>query len=125
MATYFFATHVTVEEKERLKLLISKKIQTVNDCHIWTGEKTPSKYGIVRFSFRGKKIKLKAHRAAYFISCEHYLSPKMHISHICHQKECVNVKHLSYETQKINNNRQICVHEGICHGHYGYLDCMI
>ena len=124
MATYFFTTHVTDKEKQRLNCLISKKYEHLNGCYIWKGA-SPKGYGVLSFSFRGKKFKLKAHRVVYYLGFNQPLSPKMHVSHVCHNKLCVNIQHLSYEPQKINNNRQICAHEGICYGHYGFLDCKI
>ncbi len=125
MATYFFMAHLTDEERLRLKHLFDNKYQIINECHIWKGACTPNGYGVLRCSFRGKRLRLKAHRALYFLETKHAMSSKMHVSHLCHNKLCVNIKHLSYEPQNINNNRQICAHEGLCHGHYGYSGCKI
>ena len=37
---------------------------------------------------------------------ENKLSPKMHASHLCHNKTCVKIDHLSNEPQSINNARE-------------------
>ena len=48
-----------------------------------------------------------------------------HIPHICHNKACINVDHLSSETAAINNKRKICVSNGECTGHYGHKRCIL
>ena len=109
MATYFFVTQLTVEERLRLKQLFHNKYEKISDCHIWKGPCTTNGYGIFRCSFRGKKIKIRAHRAIYYLHFNHVMSSKLHVSHLCHNKLCVNVNHLNYEPQSVNNNRQRCV----------------
>ena len=111
MATYFFMWHLTDEERLRLKHLFDNKYEIISKCHIWKGAYTPSVYSVLRCSFRGKRLRLKAHHALYYLENKHAMSSKMHVSHLCHSKLCVNIKHLSYGPQSINK-RKICAHEG-------------
>lgn len=47
------------------------------------------------------------------------------ISHLCHNKMCLNVDHLSYELKIINLQRKHCVSiGGACIGHTGYANCI-
>ena len=40
------------------------------------------------------------------------------VSHLCHNKKCVNVKHLMLERQGVNNTRIACNRARHCYGHY-------
>ena len=46
-------------------------------------------------------------------------------SHLCHNKHCVLVDHISGEPHRINNSRKACVNEGFCMGHGRYPPCMV
>lgn len=36
------------------------------------------------------------------------------ISHLCHNRLCINIDHLVNESRTTNLKRQVCVHSGIC-----------
>ena len=40
------------------------------------------------------------------------------MSHLCHNRICINPKHLVYEPRWVNNARKTCVKEGQCNGHH-------
>lgn len=104
------------------KLNNSKSIGT---CILWQGQTTPSGYGVVNHTFRGRKFKSKVHRIRFFLgnNCTS-LDPTFHVSHLCNQKLCINLNHLSFELADVNNQRKTCFNEGRCFGHKGHQDCL-
>lgn len=40
--------------------------------------------------------------------CKTHITDKLVCSHRCHNKKCVNLKHLCWEQQEINNHRNFC-----------------
>ena len=101
-----------------------KKQITGGNCHIWKGQQLTS-YRIFEFRFRKHKIKLCVHRVKMYIhnGCR-AIDTVQYVSHLCHNKLCVWIGHLSLETSQINNNRYICKHKGECTGHYGFARCI-
>ena len=121
-----FNVALTTLEKEYFHALLYKYTQVTTVCHHWTGLVNKDGYGIVRPTFRGKRVKLTVHRLAYYLHYDsHFLNARTHVSHICHKKTCINILHLSYEPQRINNERKVCVAEGICRRHRGYAECIL
>ena len=115
-----YRTILEPEEIEKFRELIF--LYTINHnndlfsmCTLWNGPVNRDGYGFVRVTFRGCRKILTAHRLAYYIShSSHYLIPNMHVSHLCHNKLCVNLQHLSYESDSVNKKREICKHEVEC-----------
>ncbi|KAI8493175.1 hypothetical protein Bbelb_291790 [Branchiostoma belcheri] len=55
------------------------------------------------------------------VTCRPSLTTSMHVSHLCNEKFCVNLTHLSYEESVVNQLRKNCFSEGRCTGnHPGY-----
>lgn len=123
--SHFFTSELSENEIENFLLKLKCTNIQNEHCLLWSGAQRNS-YGILENRFRGNKIKIPVHRLAYFLkhNCEP-LSPEMHVSHLCHNKLCINVEHLSLEPQAINNSRQICKNEGECYGHHGFQNCLI
>lgn len=123
-----FHTNLTEVEIHKIKLNLLKKIQISADqeCHIWTGQRRNKGYGLCEIRFRARKIKLTVHRLVYYIynGCV-FIPSHLHVSHICHNKLCVRLEHLSLEPPNINNKRQVCKNEGLCTGHHGYANCIL
>lgn len=121
----FFSTVLTENEQMRYASVFDYRTISVNGCIIWTGQQKRG-YGIHEFRFRGKKIKIAAHRLKYFLvnDCK-VLHKHDNISHLCHNKLCVKIDHLSKEPQNINNQRQICKNNGNCNLHYGFPKCLL
>ena len=105
--TNFYTTKLTDKEICKINKYIKTKI-TVGNCHMWNGQQLKG-YGIFEFRFRKHKIKLRVHRLQMYIhnGCR-VIDTVQHVSHLCHNKLCVRIEHLSLETAQINNNRQIC-----------------
>jgi hypothetical protein len=110
-------------EKSKIERSVRKHTRFDGHCFIWTGQMSRDGYGQIRFMFRAKRIKVAVHRLVFFLHESRYLSPEMHVSHICHVKNCITYTHLSYESQRINNNRMKCRNDGYCHGHFAYPSC--
>jgi hypothetical protein len=48
------------------------------------------------------------------------------VSHLCHERRCVNPDHLELETMHINNERNKCVFRGSCEDrHIGFPPCLL
>ena len=101
MAQTFFLSiqNLTENEKYRLSRQLQKYIHVFlyEDCHSWAGLKDNYGYGEMRMMFRGKRIRLKAHRVVFALAypCIYQQSPTNDVSHLCHNRLCVNLKHLS------------------------------
>ena len=49
---------------------------------------------------------------------------RVHVSHLCHNKACIDHTHLSLEPAATNAQRQLCVDGKHCLGHVGYSNCI-
>ena len=80
------------------------------DCHLWQGRLDACGYGEIRLMFRGRRISLKAHRAVFAMSQPdvYLMSPNDDVSHLCFNKNCVKLNHLSLEPHSVNNKRLPC-----------------
>lgn len=120
---------LTATEKEKILAQIEKYTYTNNQgCKKWKKSKnslTSDGYGRLRVTFRGKRIWLRAHKISYYIHNDCPEIGNHHISHLCHKRRCVNPIHLSREPAQINSNRESCRLDGACHGHHGYMRCII
>lgn len=125
MARAFFGQALDPELCLQLKHELSMHTELVGSCHLWLGQTDRYGYGFKRLTLNGSRMQLKVHRLAYFLESAHILNPKMHVSHLCHNKTCVRLSHLSYEPQAVNNARKSCSLTKECSGHYGYEDCII
>ena len=85
--------------------------QITDPCHIWQGQIDHRGYGDFGVSSikLKKKVSVKAHRFAYAL--EHGFdklpkgstsNPEFVINHLCHNRACVNVKHLEVITHAEN-----------------------
>ena len=77
-----------------------------------------------RHSHNGTRLNLKVHRLMYFIHHKKPIPDDMHVSHLCHVRNCITVSHLSLEPQRVNNSRLVCKNDGLCTGHHGYPHCL-
>lgn len=121
----FFKCQLTQIEKNKLYSVFETKTIYVSGCLIWTGQQKKG-YGVYETRFRGKKIKMFAHRLSYFIHDNfNLMDHKLNVSHVCHNELCVRKDHLSLEPQSINNRRKICKNNAECLLHYGYPKCLL
>lgn len=101
-------------------------------CRIWRFATTGTphlRYGMlrVRFPNQAKSKPTFVHRLKYILFSRNFnLNRAFHVSHTCHESLCINIEHLSYEPQYVNNNRQNCKNENppYCKGHGPYKMCI-
>lgn len=133
MANSLETTDFTMTEefaRENLEK-ITKKTTTseINNCILYTGREDKHGYGVVDIKLPGttRHRPMNVHRITYMIHVRlTKLSPShFHVSHLCHSKKCVNIKHLSFEPPHINNARQNCYSEKRCTSHDQYQDCLL
>lgn len=78
-----------------------EKVDKGGDCHVWTGTKTKSGYGM--FFVAGKT--LLAHR---LVACLNGVDPLAQVvMHSCDNPSCVNPAHLSEGTHKLNSDDMV------------------
>ena len=102
------------------------------ECRLWCKAKRRSRlteYGVICVKLGDQWKTVYVHRLAYILHNNlrfSDISTDCHVSHLCHNSLCVNAVHLSAEPPDINNNRQHCLHRGICTGHReDYPDCLL
>lgn len=113
---------------EILRKIESKSRQNENTCILYTGRTKKTGYGMidVRLPGMNRHIPMHVHRVRYMIHMRTLkLTPtEYHVSHLCHNRNCVNVSHLSFEPSHVNNSRQNCFSEKRCTKHCSYPDCI-
>lgn len=121
---HIYEIALTDRETSHFKDIFTQKTQLRPFCHLWIGAVNKDGYGIYRPSFRGKQIKVTVHRFIFYINNMDNFDTHMHISHLCHNKQCIKLSHLSMEPQSVNNSRKSCVAEGQCIGHGAHRPCL-
>lgn len=121
-----FKSTITPEEQA---FLFSKIDNFYNidekNCHIWKGD-IADNYPSIRVMFRERRIRIRVHRLMFYLFNNAIpLDSKIHVSHLCHNKLCVNIEHLSYEQSVINAQRNSCFSAKKCFGHAGYKNCIV
>lgn len=114
----------TAEEKQ---FLYSKlfKFHELNGCHIWYGATDSDGYAVIRPTFRLKRQIFTVHRLIYYLENDcHFYNRSYHVSHLCHNKKCINIQHLSLEPGEINVRRNSCRQSKTCCGHDGFKNCI-
>lgn len=94
-------------------------------CRIWQKSVSSSGYPQIKVtvhSWGGKPQSV--HRLVYFLSGGE-ITPGDQISHLCHNRLCVEVTHLSSEPPAINSQRNNCKTENNCAGHEPYANCLL
>ena len=121
----FFETSISASEANALTRKLIQRSIAVNNCCLWQARTDRQGYGILRLTYQGHIMSLKAHRLAFYLAndCQPF-NVDLHVSHMCHTKKCIEVSHLSLEPALINNRRKSCQLQGICCGHEGYHDCI-
>ena len=79
---------------------------------------------MIQFQFRGRRVKVRVHRLVFYLHSGFPNMKDLHVSHLCHNRNCVTPSHLSLEPLDINNKRKTCVLDGECIGHYGFRSCI-
>ena len=117
---------------ERCKTRLSAKIENgdpcgdVQRCISWMGCIRANGYGWVKAEkLTGERQSMNAHRFVYMVYAPCPDIPPYHdISHLCHNKSCVNLAHLSCEMHGINVQRTNCSQMKKCTGHGNHPPCI-
>lgn len=115
--SHMYECMLTPPEIQHFAHALDKRTRKTHFCHEWTGPVNKDGYGLYGPCFRGKQVKLTVHRFNFYIHNIDIFTPDMHVSHLCHNKLCTRLSHLSLEPQSINNRRKTCALEGQCVGH--------
>ena len=91
-------------------------------CQLWTGCKDQKGYGRKRVLWpSGAKTMTRTHRLAFMahhktneLPTKNTYGEPMEVSHLCHNKLCINIQHLVLESHTENMSRLHCCKEGVC-----------
>ena len=94
------------------------------ECVVWTGCVSKQGYGQFRYKdprdppSAGHKTRT-SHRIALLLHMKDFDIPSyLQSSHLCNNKLCVNIRHLTFEQNSTNNLRKSCFLQSRCFGHY-------
>lgn len=125
LASYFDYSQVNACEKLELKgkCEINATLNEQNGCLLWCRSCNSAGYPQMKlgktFSNRFVAKPFSPVHIAYSMEFNVVLNkPNYEISHLCHNKKCINVYHVNYETNAINASRQACCREQKCYSHY-------
>lgn len=120
-----FSSVITAAEKQMFIEKLSNFTVSSDRCKTWVGTINKDGYGVIRLMFRNHRRRVTVHRLQYFLqnNCMP-LSPQLHVSHICHNRLCVKIQHLSLEPCKVNSDRKRCNLDKACTGHRGFANCV-
>ena len=106
------------------QLQAKSTLHSNGECMIWKGAVNNRGYGIFRYRApEGTFRSIGAHRVSAFVNngldgnFDFVLSERLHASHLCHNKKCINPSHINLESSSINQLRQNCIRTNACHGH--------
>lgn len=98
----------------------------VDSCILWVGCRDRYGYGIKRVTWpEGEMFLERVHRVSYMLKHRILkndmlkLSPEgfeLDVSHLCHNKLCINSLHLALEPHTMNISRVYCMKGGHCFG---------
>jgi hypothetical protein len=115
------------------KMENNSKLDEKTGCLLWERSSSSSGYPQMKLGkifhnrFGGNPVN-PAH--IYFCITNNAILNKQgfEISHLCHEKKCINSTHLTYEPQYINAAREICKRDNYCHSHRDqvqvYVQCL-
>lgn len=93
-------------------------------CQVWQKSCNGSGYPQIKVSVRGWGCKPVQVHQLVFLMYSGIIPPSHQVSHICHNKKCVELAHLSAEPPAVNCQRNTCLREQQCFGHSGWPDCL-
>ena len=139
--SYFFQgglsniiSKMSFQEREQIldKLENYVAVPTSNNAHgciHWQWKLDKSGYPRMNITLKDKvpSTNLSVHRLAYFMCHPEHITRATgkHISHLCHQRTCINPNHLVMESNTLNSSRNRCQNTGICEGHKHRKQCLL
>lgn len=108
----------------------SERVGGLRGCVLWKGGVGSNGYGFIRVSWpeEGSKVE-RVHRVALMVEMRltrsQFPGANLEVSHLCHEKLCVNPMHLSLEPHATNQERIHCMQQGVCSGaHHPHPRCI-
>lgn len=104
-------------QEDALRIVNTLRIRSVtvpeSGCILFQGSRNRDGYGLVKVSPTGLSGKstqksVLTHRLAYRAAHDPPVEANMHISHLCHQRACINPQHLLAERRESNIARIGC-----------------
>lgn len=80
--------------------------EPITGCVLYTGWVSPRGYGRFGLWYQGKKMQIRAHRAAWIVANGAIDDPSLVIDHRCERRLCINVDHMVLVSPKVNSARQ-------------------
>lgn len=121
-----YQTRLSASEFDLYSSKMFKHTDTSLTCHIWKSTIDRHGYPKLNITYRNKRKWVFAHRFNFFLHNQGKTMKGLHVSHLCHNKICVNIHHLSLEPTVINSSRNICKAEGFCcRSHKRYPACIL
>ena len=104
-------------------MLDSPSTRPLGKCKIYC---RANKYTVLRRTTdAGTKIAVNGHRLALMKKMQTVNIPEgVQASHLCHKPGCVEIDHISPETDLVNKSRKACEQRRLCLGHPGYPMCI-
>ena len=105
------------------------RVQRTGDCFIWLGARSSSGYGMIKVKLGGDSEPSKVigvHRLMLMCQLRTVVLPAdLQVSHLCHNKMCVNKVHICLEPDYVNMQRRTaCQPKSRCTGHGAYNSCL-
>jgi hypothetical protein len=114
--------------KQTLYHRFERKSEQINGCRVWTGAKNSSGYPQTKIKDpeSGENIVLSVHRVVFGLQSNRNIdNPGYQVSHLCHNRACIQYNHLNFETAATNTQRsRQCVPNRACEGHVNEPNCL-
>ena len=115
------------EYRDALMKTMKFRCKDEGRCLVWQANGNSGGYPQQRVTTQGLSFTVSAHRLAYWLSGN---KPAHQVSHLCHNKKCILLSHLTDELGGINTQRNCCALAGFCSKDHGDStkdrpDCMV
>ena len=131
MALPFAGYLLTENEKQQLLEEILTKTDKSGHCLLWSKSVNGRGYPQFRLSKQFRRFGNKVMNPAavlFAVIYNTYLpnDKNMGLSHLCHNKRCMDCwRHIVYENKSINNQRNTCKRLGNCCNHPNEIRCIL
>lgn len=119
------------KQRTNIEFKLSQESYAVRSrgCLVWKRCRDPKKYPSVTWTHPNtalthRRSTFGLHTVIFFIFTGKVTSPGQDISHLCGNRHCVEIQHLSLESHALNVKRTDCHFKGHCLGHENAEDCL-
>ena len=129
----FDPNKLTQTQKEELIARVESRTELQEGCMVWQGMARKHGYPQMKLGAHIAKVTgspNKAYNPARILYSVHHNEilfkySNNRLSHLCHNKLCCSIEHLTLEPLAINIQRNTCMREGTCVGHGNQPNCKI